>query len=206
MQRIPRLAPMALAFALLALSACTDTTAPPPLTVADLEHSTRLIAPDEPPDPDAPYPYTEPAGPPPGAYPVDFTPHEAQANSIRNAYGSDTLTSTYSWSDCIAYTYYGAKVNYNCPAGPCYQQWYNMRSAGWDFTGKINAFLTGALMLRNRWGLFATTLPAGTIITGNYLTLDLRQKQFLQCIHERDNWVFYNNDAPNTWIVPGMPK
>jgi len=120
--------------------------------------------------------------------------------------GSDTLTSTYSWSDCIAYTYYGAKVNYNCPAGPCYQQWYNMRSAGWDFTGKINAFLTGALMLRNRWGLFATTLPAGTIITGNYLTLDLRQKQFLQCIHERDNWVFYNNDAPNTWIVPGMPK
>ena len=140
------------------------------------------------------------------AYVTDITAQDAAASTWANAFGTDTLSTNYQYLDCIAYSYYGARVSYNCPAGPCYTQWRNMRDAGMNFTGTVNGFLLAGHAVRNAWGLWALGLPSGLIITATWSALDVGHKQFLQCISEGDNWRFYNNDQPNPYRVPGMPR
>ena len=140
-------------------------------------------------------------------YLTDITAQDAAATSWASSFSLDTYQSYDQYTACApSYGYYGARINYSCPQGPCYTQWYQMKDAQLNFSGKVNSFLLAGPAVRHAWGLFVAGLPATTIIASAWNTLDGGHKRFLSCINEPGNWKFYNNDQPNPYRISGLPR
>lgn len=115
---------------------------------------------------------TETYGAPGYPFPIDadktnYQPLEAAAYADQSTFqmsasqtviapsdtGWNSLDPGQSMAECYAGGYVppngSGRVNFTCPSGPCYSQWFNMRQANFDFTGKLNAFLLGGMMIRN---------------------------------------------------------